>query len=115
MSDPEAQERVARLTPKEREILLLVAENLSSKEIAARLGIAKTSVDTYCNRARSKLRVKDRYEGARLLAAAARADDALAAEALPPPETAPPAAPTPVAPEADLPQAPRPLEPAGSK
>lgn len=73
MPEPEPPDRLARLTPKEREILLLVADALSSKEIAARLGIAKTSVDTYCNRARAKLGVKDRYEAARLLAVPERA------------------------------------------
>jgi DNA-binding CsgD family transcriptional regulator len=57
------------LTAQERACLRLVAQRLSSKEIAARLGIAKTSVDTYCNRARRKLGVSDRYAAARLLAA----------------------------------------------
>jgi len=60
-------ERLDRLTPKERACLVLVARRMSSKEIAAELGIAKTSVDTYCNRARSKLGVSNRYEAARLL------------------------------------------------
>ena len=57
----------AQLTPKEQACLRLVAKHLSSKEIAAELGIAKTSVDTYCNRARAKLGVSDRYEAARRL------------------------------------------------
>jgi DNA-binding CsgD family transcriptional regulator len=61
-------ERLTLLTPKERACLVLVARRLSSKEIATELGIAKTSVDTYCNRARAKLGVGDRYEAARLLA-----------------------------------------------
>jgi DNA-binding CsgD family transcriptional regulator len=59
-----------RLTPQERECLRLVAGHLSSKEIARRLGISKTSVDTYCDRARQKLGVRGRYEAARLLTAA---------------------------------------------
>jgi DNA-binding CsgD family transcriptional regulator len=60
---------LAALTAQERACLALVAQRLSSKEIALRLGIAKTSVDTYCNRARHKLRVSDRYAAARLLMA----------------------------------------------
>jgi DNA-binding CsgD family transcriptional regulator len=59
----------ALLTTQEQACLRLVAQRLSSKEIAARLGIAKTSVDTYCNRARHKLGVSDRYAAARLLVA----------------------------------------------
>jgi DNA-binding CsgD family transcriptional regulator len=59
----------ALLTAQERACLHLVAQRLSSKEIAARLGIAKTSVDTYCNRARRKLGVSDRYAAARLVVA----------------------------------------------
>jgi len=59
--------RRTQLTPKEQACLRLVAKHLSSKEIAAELGIAKTSVDTYCNRARAKLGVSDRYEAARRL------------------------------------------------
>ncbi len=59
-----------RLTPKERACLQLVANHLSSKEIAGRLGISKTSVDTYCDRAREKLGVRGRREAARILVAA---------------------------------------------
>lgn len=65
----EAQDNVARLSPKETACLRLVARHMSSKEIAAELGIAKTSVDTYCNRAREKLGATDRYEAARLVVA----------------------------------------------
>lgn len=64
MGDPSAI-----LTPKEQACLKLVAQHCSSKEIALALGIAKTSVDTYCDRARSKLGVADRYEAARRLLA----------------------------------------------
>ena len=69
-SDP-----LARLTPKELACLRLVAQRMSSKEIAGELGIAKTSVDTYCNRARAKLGVGGRYEAARLVRAVDVADD----------------------------------------
>lgn len=57
----------SQLTRMEEACLRLVAKHLSSKEIAVELGIAKTSVDTYCNRARAKLGVSDRYEAARRL------------------------------------------------
>lgn len=66
---PLMDSRLSQLSAKERECLRLVARRLSSKEIAAELGIAKTSVDTYCDRARAKLDVGDRYEAARLLVA----------------------------------------------
>lgn len=80
---PEFRQRVIQLTPKEQACLRLVGRRLSSKEIAAELGIAKTSVDTYCNRARAKLGVMDRYEAARLLAAGGAEGPAAAAFAEP--------------------------------
>src|SRR6476469_3479540 len=58
---------VGLLTPRERECLRLVDQHLSSKQIARELGMSKTSVDTYCDRARRKLGVPDRYEAARML------------------------------------------------
>src|SRR5205085_5728940 len=58
---------VGLLTPRERECLRLVDQHLSSKQIARELGMSKTSVDTYCDRARRKLGVPDRYEAARRL------------------------------------------------
>src|SRR5689334_24493498 len=58
---------VELLTPRERECLRLVDQHLSSKQIARELGMSKTSVDTYCDRARRKLGVDDRYAAARLL------------------------------------------------
>jgi DNA-binding CsgD family transcriptional regulator len=70
---------LARLTPKETACLRLVARGLSSKEIAGELGIAKTSVDTYCNRARGKLGVGGRQEAARLLRTMAAPDEDAAA------------------------------------
>jgi len=58
---------VGLLTPRERECLRLVDQHLSSKQIARELGMSKTSVDTYCDRARRKLGVDDRYAAARLV------------------------------------------------
>src|SRR5512146_340789 len=62
-----AADPVGLLTPRERECLRLVDQHLSSKQIARALGMSKTSVDTYCDRARRKLGVDDRYAAARLL------------------------------------------------
>ncbi len=47
------------LSHRERQVLERVVEGLSSKEIAARLGIAPTSVDTYRSRLMFKLDVTD--------------------------------------------------------
>jgi len=58
---------VELLTQRERDCLRLVDQHLSSKQIARELGMSKTSVDTYCDRARRKLGVGDRYQAARLL------------------------------------------------
>jgi PAS domain S-box-containing protein len=50
---------VARLSPREREVLKLVAEGHSSREIAALLGVAPASVGTYRSRLMFKLNVED--------------------------------------------------------
>jgi DNA-binding CsgD family transcriptional regulator len=63
------ERRTELLTPRERECLRLVDQHLSSKQIARELGMSKTSVDTYCDRARRKLGVTDRYTAARMVAA----------------------------------------------
>src|SRR6266481_169897 len=60
------EDPVELLTQRERECLRLVDQHLSSKQIARQLGMSKTSVDTYCDRARRKLGVEDRYAAARL-------------------------------------------------
>lgn len=58
---------VELLTQRERDCLNLVDRHFSSKQIARELGMSKNSVDTYCDRARKKLGVTDRYTAARLL------------------------------------------------
>ena len=60
-----AHPRAARevsLTPREREVLLLVAEGATNIEIAARLGIGRETVKTLVYRAFDKLGVKRRGE-----------------------------------------------------
>src|ERR1700744_6343249 len=61
-----AEDPVGLLTPRERECLRLFDQHLSSKQIARELGMSKTSVDPYCDPARRKLGVEDRYAAARL-------------------------------------------------
>jgi PAS domain S-box-containing protein len=53
------KEPLAGLSPREREVLKLVAEGHSSKEIATMLRIAPASVDTYRSRLMFKLNVED--------------------------------------------------------
>ncbi|MDX5393035.1 MAG: helix-turn-helix transcriptional regulator, partial [Caulobacteraceae bacterium] len=70
MAEPvDTREKVELLTARERECLRLVDRHFSSKQIARQLGMSKTSVDTYCDRARRKLGVGSRRDAARLLAA----------------------------------------------
>src|SRR5579871_174631 len=64
--DDSAEDPIGLLTLRERECLRLVDQHLSSKQIARELGMSKTSVDTYCDRARRKLGVEDRYAAARM-------------------------------------------------
>jgi DNA-binding CsgD family transcriptional regulator len=81
--------KLSALTPKELECLRLVAQQRSSKEIALELGIAKASVDTYCNRARAKLGVSSRRVAAQLVVAL---ESAATGPAAAEPPAAPPAA-----------------------
>jgi DNA-binding CsgD family transcriptional regulator len=48
-----------QLSPREREILQLVAEGKTSQEIGERLAISSKSVDTYRSRLMRKIGVKD--------------------------------------------------------
>lgn len=80
--------KLSLLTAQERECLRLVGLQLSSKEIAHRLGISKASVDTYCNRARAKLGVTHRREAAQLMRNLEAASARPAAPAQAPPQPA---------------------------
>ncbi len=55
-----------RLTPRERECLQLVAEHLSSKEIARRLGLSQHTVDGHLHEARRKLGAPTRRDAVRM-------------------------------------------------
>lgn len=54
--DPAAGPPVPQLlTPRERDVLVLIAEGLTHKQIGQRLGLSKATVDTYVHRVRQKV------------------------------------------------------------
>lgn len=57
-----SQEETEALTPRELEILRLVAKGLGNRQIAGRLGMAVTTVRTHLTSVYAKLRVKTRVE-----------------------------------------------------
>jgi LuxR family maltose regulon positive regulatory protein len=66
---PSVQPLIEPLTPREREVLQLIAAGLSNPEIAEELVIAVTTVKTHVKNIYGKLQVTRRFE------AAARAQD----------------------------------------
>ncbi|MGK2966521.1 MAG: response regulator transcription factor [Tepidiformaceae bacterium] len=54
------------LTPRERDVLALISEHRTNREIAATLVIAEATVETHVHRILRKLGVKSRREAARL-------------------------------------------------
>ncbi|MFC1407369.1 MULTISPECIES: response regulator transcription factor [Streptacidiphilus] len=57
-----ALERLATLTERERQILVLVAAGLSNEDIATRLDVSPQTAKTHVNRAMSKLHAHDRAQ-----------------------------------------------------
>ena len=55
-------ERLATLTPREREVLTLVGSGLANDEIAERLFVTPVTVKTHANRAMAKLGARDRAQ-----------------------------------------------------
>ncbi|MDW5326585.1 response regulator transcription factor [Plantactinospora sp. KLBMP9567] len=51
---------VSVLTPREREVLTLVAQGLTHKQIGQQLGLSKPTVDTYLHRVRRKVRAHNK-------------------------------------------------------
>ena len=62
----EVLQRIARLTPREREVGALVADGLQNKEIASKLGTAEQTVKVHRARMMQKLSVTSAAELARL-------------------------------------------------
>lgn len=57
-----AEELLGLLTPRERQVVLLVAEGAKNREIAERLGIAEPTVKDHVHRALCKLGCESRAE-----------------------------------------------------
>ena len=66
--EPDSVDRVAKLTPGQLECLQLVAQHLSSKEIAVELAISPHTVDQRIRQALHILQVSRRSQAARLVA-----------------------------------------------
>lgn len=62
--DPEARQRLSTLTEREREILLLLVDGLSNREVGSRLFISPDTVKEHVSRILAKLEVASRIEAA---------------------------------------------------
>ena len=82
MNEPDAalKSAVARLSPRERECLRLVAQHMRSKEIGRRLGISSHTVDWHVSEGRRRLDAPDRRKAALMVLAAESEDQILVPE-----------------------------------
>jgi DNA-binding NarL/FixJ family response regulator len=64
VGDPEAAELLERLTPRERQVLELIARGLSNAEIATAFVIEESTVKTHVKRILMKLHLRDRAQAA---------------------------------------------------
>jgi RNA polymerase sigma factor (sigma-70 family) len=62
VADARANARLDELTPREREVLELIARGLSNSEIAAAFVIEESTVKTHVKRILMKLRLRDRVQ-----------------------------------------------------
>lgn len=62
LADPTIGKRLDQLTPRERQVLELIARGLSNSEIAAAFVIEETTVKTHVKRILAKLQVRDRVQ-----------------------------------------------------
>jgi two-component system response regulator DevR len=61
---PEEDERLARLTPQERRILMLIADGLTNRQIAAEIHLAEKTVKNYVSNVLAKLGMERRTQAA---------------------------------------------------
>jgi two-component system response regulator DevR len=61
---PAEDERLARLTPQERKILMLIADGLTNRQIAAEIHLAEKTVKNYVSNLLAKLGMERRTQAA---------------------------------------------------